>query len=168
MNVYLAGPIFCEGDRMRNEEWSARIRDTIPNINLYNPLENKEINDKTKCASSWQIADGDNARLDETDVLIACIDGDVIPSGTSAEIGKFHEKIARGDKKMIIGICTDSRMASRTYNDAKAEIMRLDIGESQFCYQNLYTVGLIKQGGVLVDNIEDVVKWLQDWEATHE
>ena len=80
----------------------------------------------------------------------------------------FGKDFARGDKKMIIGICTDSRMASRTYNDAKAEIMRLDIGENQFCYQNLYTVGLIKQGGVLVDNIEDVIKWLQDWEATHE
>ena len=93
MNVYLAGPIFCEGDRMRNEKWSAQIRNAIPRINLYNPLENKEINDKTKCASSWQIADGDNARLDETDVLIACIDGDVIPSGTSAEIGKFQHHL---------------------------------------------------------------------------
>ena len=45
MNVYLAGPIFCEGDRIRNEKWSAQIRDAIPGINLYNPLENKEIND---------------------------------------------------------------------------------------------------------------------------
>jgi len=41
--------------------------------------------------------------------LIACIDGDVLPSGTCAEIGKFHEKIMRGDNKYIIGICTDTR-----------------------------------------------------------
>jgi hypothetical protein len=44
-----------------------------------------------------------------TDVLIACIDGDVLPSGTCAEIGKFHEKVMRGDNKYIIGICTDTR-----------------------------------------------------------
>ena len=171
MKIYLAGPIFTYGDLLRNTEWAEKIRQAVPGVDLYNPLENTDINGvegKKKFAGSREIAQADNLRLDKTDVLIACIDGDVLPSGTCAEIGKFHEKIARGDKKMIIGICTDSRMASRTYNDAKAEIMRLDIGESQFCYQNLYTVGLIKQGGVLVDNIEDVIKWLQDWEATHE
>ena len=43
------------------------------------------------------VASADNARLDNTDILIACIDGDVLPAGTCAEIGKFHEKIPRAE-----------------------------------------------------------------------
>jgi len=43
----------------------------------------------------------------------------VLPSGTCAEIGKFHEKIARGDNKYIIGICTDTRQCYNTHSDAK-------------------------------------------------
>ena len=109
MKIYLAGPIFFYGDYLRNIEWANRIREAFPDVDLYSPVENTEINGvegKKKFAGSQEIANGDNIRLDNTDVLIACIDGDVLPSGTCAEIGKFHEKIARGDNKYIIGICT--------------------------------------------------------------
>ena len=104
MKAYLAGPIFTYGDLLRNTEWAAKIRAAFPFIDLYSPVENTDINGvegKKKFAGSQLIANGDNARLDYTDVLIACIDGDVIPAGTAAEIGKFHEKIARGDRQII-------------------------------------------------------------------
>ena len=96
MNVYLAGGIFTYGDELRNTEWARKIRLALPKINLYSPIENTEINGvegKKKFADSQMIADGDNKRLDNTDILIACIDGDVIPAGTSAEIGVMREKI---------------------------------------------------------------------------
>jgi nucleoside 2-deoxyribosyltransferase len=112
MRIYLAGPIFFYGDYLRNIEWAKKIRETFPDVYLYSPVENTDINGvegKKKFAGSKEIANGDNIRLDNTDILIACIDGDVLPSGTCAEIGKFHEKIARGDNKYIIGICTDTR-----------------------------------------------------------
>ena len=117
MNAYLAGSIFYYGDVLRNTEWAKKIRDAIPNINLYSPIENTDINGaegKKKFAGSQEIANGDNIRLNNTDILIACIDGDVLPSGTSAEIGKFHEKIENGAHKYIIGICTDSRQCYLT------------------------------------------------------
>jgi len=163
MKVYLAGSIFYYGDVLRNTEWAKKIRDTFPGIDLYSPIENTEINGeegKKKCATSIMIADGDNQRLDNTDILVACIDGDVLPVGTSAEIGKFHEKIARGDHKYIVGIMTDNRAAHRTHSEMKNAAMET-IGETQYCYQNLYVTGLIKQGGILVDNIDDAIAFMK-------
>lgn len=131
--AYLAGGIFCYGDLLRNTEWAKKLRDAFPGIDLYSPVENTEINGvegKKKFAGSQAIANGDNARLDKTDVLIACIDGDVIPAGTSAEIGKFHEKIARGDKKVIIGICTDNRQCHLTHSIEKDMGGAAEPGES--------------------------------------
>ena len=165
MNIYLAGPIFFYGDYLRNIEWANKIRARFPDVNLYSPVENTEINGvegKKKFAGSQEIANGDNIRLDNTDILIACIDGDVLPSGTCAEIGKFHEKIMRGDNKMIIGICTDTRQCYNTHSDAKDAGGRASLGEQQYSYQNLYVTGLIKQAGVLVDNIDDMIKILEE------
>lgn len=166
MNIYLAGGIFFYGDYLRNIEWATKIREAFPDVDLYSPVENTEINGvegKKKFAGSQEIANGDNIRLDNTDILIACIDGDVLPSGTCAEIGKFHEKIMRGDNKMIIGICTDTRQCFNTHSEAKDWGGAASLGEQQYSYQNLYVTGLIKQAGVLVDNISDVIHEIYLW-----
>ena len=166
MNIYLAGPIFFYGDYLRNIEWAKKIRESFPDIDLYSPVENTEINGvegKKKFAGSQEIANGDNIRLDNTDILIACIDGDVLPSGTCAEIGKFHEKIMRGDNKMIIGICTDTRQCFNTHSEAKDWGGAASLGEQQYSYQNLYVTGLIKQAGILVDNIDAVIHEIYMW-----
>lgn len=166
MNAYLAGSIFYYGDVLRNTEWAKKIRDAIPNINLYSPIENTDINGaegKKKFAGSQEIANGDNIRLNNTDILIACIDGDVLPSGTCAEIGKFHEKIENGAHKYIIGICTDNRQCYLTHSDAKNDGGASALGEQQYSYQNLYVTGLIKQGGVLVSNIDDAITALKEY-----
>lgn len=169
MKIYLAGSIFYHGDLLRNTEWAARIREEFPGVDLYSPVENTDINGaegKKKFAGSKEIADGDNNRLDETDILIACIDGDVIPAGTSAEIGVMREKIRRGDKKYIVGICTDNRQMYLTHSTEKDAGGASALGEQQYSYQNLYVTGLIKQSGVLVSNIDDAIiaihKWLEE------
>ena len=164
MNIYLAGPIFFYGDYLRNIEWANKIRQAFPDAYLYSPVENTEINGvegKKKFAGSQEIANGDNIRLDNTDVLIACIDGDVLPSGTCAEIGKFHEKIMRGDNKYIIGICTDTRQCYNTHSEAKDKGGAASLGEQQYSYQNLYVTGLVKQVGTLVYTIEEVIEVLK-------
>ena len=164
MKIYLAGSIFYYGDVLRNTEWAAKIRAAVPGVDLYSPIENTELNGeegKKRCATARMIADGDNRKLNDTDILVACIDGDVLPSGTCAEVGKFHEKIERGDHKYIVGIMTDNRAAHRTMNPQKVTAMR-QIGETQFCYQNLYVTGLIKQGGILVDNIDDAIEFIKE------
>ena len=170
MKIYLAGPIFFYGDYLRNIEWATKIRQSFPGVDLYSPVENTDINGaegKKKFAGSQEIANADNARLDNTDILVACIDGDILPSGTCAEIGKFHEKIARGDDKYIIGICTDTRQCYLTHSEAKDAGGRSSLGEQQYSYQNIYVTGLIKQGGVLVSTIEEVIEEMKKWEAAH-
>jgi len=164
MKVYLAGSIFYYGDELRNREWAKKIRDQFPCIELYSPIENTEINGvegKKKFAGSKEIAEGDNARLDNTDILIACIDGDVLPSGTCAEIGVMREKIRRGDHKYIIGICTDNRQMYLTYSQEKVDGGKASLGEQQFSYQNLYVTGLIKESGVLVSNIDEAIEFMK-------
>ena len=103
-----------------------------------------------------------NLLCNNTDILIACIDGDVLPSGTCAEIGKFHEKIMRGDNKYLIGICTDTRQCFLTHSEAKDMGGAASLGEQQYSYQNLYVTGLIKQAGILVSNIDDAIEILGD------
>ena len=163
MKAYLAGSIFYYGDELRNREWAAKIRAAIPDIDLYSPIENTDINGtegKKKFGSPIMIAQADNARLDKSDALIACLDGDVIPAGTSAEIGKFHEKIARGENKILVGILTDNRQCCLTHSSEKDEGGR-DIGAQQYSYQNIYVTGLIKDAGQLFTNIDDAIVYLK-------
>ncbi len=165
-NAYLAGPIFTYGDLLRNTEWAAKLRNAFPEMYLYSPVENTDINGvegKKKFAGSKEVAAADNARLDKTDVLIACIDGDVLPAGTCAEIGKFHEKITRGDNKCLVGICTDNRQCFLTHSEAKDAGGASSLGEQQYSYQNIYVTGLIKEYGVLVSNIDDVISAIKEW-----
>lgn len=167
MKIYLAGSIFYYGDVLRNTEWAEKIRKAIPTVDLYSPIENTEINGaegKKKFAGSQEIANGDNARLDKTDILIACIDGDVLPSGTCAEIGVMREKIRRGDHKYIVGICTDNRQMFLTHSTEKDAGGAASLGEQQYSYQNLYVTGLIKQSGILVSNIEDAITFIKEKE----
>ena len=153
MKIYLAGSIFFYGDVLRNTEWAKKIREAIPNVDLYSPIENTDINGTE-----------DNERLNNTDILVACIDNDVLPAGTCAEIGKFHEKIERGDHKYIVGICTDNRQMYLTHSEAKDKGGAASLGEQQYSYQNLYVTGLIKQGGILVSNIEDAIAFIKEHE----
>lgn len=170
MRAYLAGGIFFYGDYLRNLEWSKKIREAFPDIDLYSPVENTDINGvegKKKFADSIMIAEADNARLDYADVLIACLDGDVVPSGTSAEIGKFHEKIKRGDNKFIIGICTDTRQCCLTHSEEKDIGGASSLGNQQYSYQNIYTTGLVNDVGVMVTNIDEAIVELRKWEERH-
>ena len=169
IQVYLAGSMFCEADRMYNAFLAEKIRERLgEDIDLYVPQENKSINDKTKCADSHAIFWGDYNRLQKCDIFIARIDGDIPPSGTSAEIGIMSQRRQYWERNkatefppMILGLCTDSRNPKRTYLDAKNELMRNEDYESQYCYFNLFTLGCIKVNGELAISVDDLVDKLE-------
>ena len=93
IQVYLAGSMFCEADRMYNALLAQKIRERVGDkIDIYVPQENLSINDKTKCANSHDIFWGDYNRLQRCDIFIARIDGDIPPSGTSAEVGIMSQR----------------------------------------------------------------------------
>ena len=161
--------MFCEADRMYNAFLAEKIRERLgENIDLYVPQENKSINDKTKCADSHDIFWGDYNRLQKCDIFIARIDGDIPPSGTSAEIGIMSQRRQYWEQNkttefppMILGLCTDSRNPKRTYLDAKNELMKNEDYESQYCYFNLFTLGCIKVNGELATSVDDLVDKLE-------
>ena len=163
MKVYLAGSIFYDSDVLINTIWAQRIRDVFPGIDLYSPIENTDINGaegKRKSATATMIAQADNARLDNTDVLFARLDGDLLPVGTSSEIGVMREKVRTGAHKYTIGILTDNRGSHKTWSEAKFEALKT-IGEQQFSYANLYVIGNAKESGIVVDNINDAIAFLK-------
>lgn len=191
IQVYLAGSMFCEADRMYNALLAEKIKERVgDHIDLYVPQENLSINDKTKCANSHDIFWGDYNRLQKCDIFIARIDGDIPPSGTSAEIGimsqrrqdwETHFQLFKsmnegiyteeeykrmyiqkcGSAPMILGLCTDSRNPKRTYLDTKNELMKNEDYESQYCYFNLFTLGCIKVNGELATSIDELVNKLE-------
>ena len=168
IKIYLAGSMFCEADRMYNAYLAQKIRERVGDlIDLYVPQENMAINDKTKCANSEDIFWGDYNRLKECDIFIARIDGDIPPSGTSAEVGMMSQRIQtwddkKGPRPTIIGLCTDSRNPKTTYLDAKNELMRTRDYESQYCYFNLFTLGCIKVNGKLVTSADALVDAVEE------
>ena len=51
-----------------------------------------------------------------------------------------------------------------THSEAKDKGGAASLGEQQYSYQNLYVTGLIKQGGILVSNIEDAITFIKEHE----
>ena len=168
MKIYLAGGIFCLGDKFRNDYFFGKLTEAFPTADIYDPLQNTDINGvegKKKFADSQMIANADCARLDNTDILVACIDGDVLTSGTCSEIGIMREKIRRGDHKYVIGICTDNRQCYLTHSEAKDAGGASALGEQQYSYQNIFVTGIIKQSGILVSSIDEAIAFIKEKEA---
>lgn len=158
MKAYLANGLFSLGDRYVNEQLAKAIRQAIPGITLYVPQENDAINDKTAYADSTSIAEADLSMLQQSDVLIAVLDGVEIDSGVAAEIGAFSML-----NRPIVGLFTDVRQQGRD-NEKKIHALIADGVENQFVYRNLFVVGLIKRYGVIATSIEEAVKVVQSYE----
>lgn len=151
--IYLGGPLFSEMEAYYNKMLANEIRSQF-NVEVYNPVENEAINDKSGYADSMMIAEGDNAHLEESDVLVALLDGPVVDPGLAAEIGYFYSM-----NKPIIALYTDSRQGSFG-NQQKLDAID-KVAESQFSYVNLYIVGLIKKRGVIVNSKENLFSALK-------
>lgn len=156
MKAYLANGLFSLGDRLVNEKLAEEIRQAVPGIELYVPQENGAINDKSSYADSLSIAEADLNMLQQSDVLIAVLDGVEIDSGVAAEIGAFSML-----NRPIVGVFTDVRQQGRD-NSKKIEALVADGMENQFVYRNLFVIGLIKRNGVITTSIEEAVKAVQE------
>lgn len=154
--VYFAAPLFSEPEIQYNAWLVDKIRTEFPDIEVYLPQENMDINDKTQYADSTMIADGDNKHLKEADLLIALLDGPVIDPGVAAEVGYF-----RALDRPVLGLYTDSRQ------DANPNIQKItalgDVAENQFHYLNLYVVGLIKNKGHVLISSQALLDTLDEY-----
>lgn len=172
--IYLANGLFSEADFLYNEILYKELTDA--GFEVYAPQKNESINDKTKCADSIAIYHGDTDKLKWCDILVAVIDGPVVDPGVASEIGwiagynsarKYEDVLASNygestsTNKLIIGLFTDSREASKTYLEAKNELMHESPAECQYPYVNLYTVGAIKEYGKLFTSREEMLNYLR-------
>ena len=157
MKVYFANSLFNDSDLMYNEKVVGEIREAFDgDIDVYNPMENDAINDKTQYADSLTIVKADYEELEDSDVLVAVIDSD--DSGVALEIGMFYMM-----NKPIIGIYTDTRRVAFG-NEKKKEALDT-IGENQVAYINMMLTGAIKERGELVDSHEEAIRLLKNIKA---
>ena len=155
INIYLGGPLFTESEQDFNRNLAEQIRAEFGElVNVYNPMENEEINDKSGYANSIDIFEGDNAHLDKTDILIANLDGVVIDPGMAAEVGYFYHY-----NRPIIGLYTDVRQGTHG-NQQKIDALD-EVAESQFSYINLYVVGAVKKRGPIATSTDELLYMLK-------
>lgn len=147
MKIYFAAPMFAKSDLVYNAYLVNQIRERYPEVEIYLPQENEAINDKTAYADSQMIALADTEKVLESQLMIALLDGVSIDAGVASEIGVAYAK-----NIPVLGLYTNSRQQGAT-NTKKIRALQ-EIGENQFHYLNLYTVGLIKLNGAIFSEEE--------------
>lgn len=155
LKVYFANGLFSEAERVFNSKVVNDIRHALhSNIEVFLPQE-APINDKSTYADSKMIAQLDTEKLLEADILVAVLDGVTIDAGVASEIGAFYTT-----GKPIIGLYTDIRRHGAD-NVEKLDALK-QVGESQWHYLNLYTVGLVKLNGEIVTSTEELVESIKE------
>jgi nucleoside 2-deoxyribosyltransferase len=149
MKIYFAAPMFAKSDLVYNAYLVNQIRERYPEVAIYLPQENEAINDKTAYADSQMIALADTEKVLESQLMIALLDGVSIDAGVASEIGVAYAK-----NIPVLGLYTDTRQQGVT-NTKKIRALQ-EIGENQFHYLNLYTVGLIKLNGAIFSEEEEL------------
>jgi len=157
LKIYFGAPLFNEMEQMYNAHVVKQIREKYGDkVDIYLPQENDSINDKSGFADSLAITQGDNDYLEEADLLIAMLDGVTPDSGLSAELGYFYSM-----NRPILGLYTDVRQGTHG-NQEKIEALD-DLAESQFSYINLYTVGLVKIRGEMLNSSKALVEKIGEY-----
>ncbi|WP_323611335.1 nucleoside 2-deoxyribosyltransferase [Erysipelothrix enhydrae] len=149
--IYFASPLFTHMEFRYNAVVVSQIRSAYPNLEVYLPQEQMEINDKNSYANSMMIAKADTDALLKSDLVIAVLDGQTIDAGVASEVGVAYQA-----NIPMIGLYTDSRQQGAN-NVEKINALR-DVAESQFSYVNLYTVGLIKLKGTVVTDEQTLIE----------
>ena len=152
--LYFASPLFTEMELAFNAQLAQTIRTALPDLEVFLPQEQMAINDKNAYADSTMIAKLDTQAVLASDVLLAVLDGQIIDPGVASEIGVAYQAGIP-----IVGLYTDSRQQGATHPEKLKALQ--EIAESQFAYVNLYTVGLIKLNGKIVNQSSQVVPAIQ-------
>lgn len=154
--LYYASPLFSELEFTYNDFLVKKIREEYPDLVVYSPQEQSDINNKNSYANSIEIAKYDTEALLSSDLMIAVLDGTAVDAGVASEVGVAYQAGIP-----ILGLFTDSRQLGAD-NKQKLEALK-DTAESQFAYVNLYTVGLIKLNGQVYNTSVELIKAIQSY-----
>ncbi len=139
MKVYLAGPLFSAAERRWLDAVAAQLR--ADGIECFVP---HEVFAGTEPGSAQEIYSVDWEGMRGCDVLLAWLDGPSVDDGTAVEIGIFSEWVRTGEKRGIVGYCTDLRQKR---SRAVAEHGGL----------NLFVAGALMSIGTLCWSLDDAL-----------
>lgn len=166
--VYIGGGMFTDKEidaRLKDEEFMRKI---LPDAEIYDPINNKEINDKTKKPTAKDIFLQDTKKVIESDIITADLDDN--DEGLAMELG-----IAYGIKYMIdimkscnskSDIIDKLRFIPRktviaTMNDIRQDT-KGEEGIHKSYGKNQYVVGGVQEMGKIVRHREDINKELNN------
>lgn len=134
--VYLGCDLFTEGQRWQAKEIQYQLNQIFSgNIDIYNPAENLDINDKSAgFASGYDILKADYQRLKESDILIALCD--TMDDGLMAEMGIAFERDIP-----VFQLHTDIRLGGNDKQD-KLDALKEDVFNNDFMYKNKLVTAL--------------------------
>ncbi|MCE8426049.1 MAG: nucleoside 2-deoxyribosyltransferase [Candidatus Methanoperedens sp.] len=100
-SIYLAAPLFSEAEL----DFNRKLRDVIEEAGYRVFLPQEDSNNIKDDMNRQKIIFNKNiAAIEDSDVLVAVIDGTDVDSGTAWEIGYAYSK-----RKMVLGLRTDFR-----------------------------------------------------------
>lgn len=135
MKIYLGCDLFTEGQRWQALEIQKALENEFSDIEIYNPAQNLEINDKDAgFTSNYDILLADYERLKNADILVGLMDTQDL--GLAAEMGIAFEKGLQ-----IFQLYTDIRLGGNDKED-KFPPMKNDIFQNDFLYINKLVTGL--------------------------
>lgn len=135
MKIYLGCDLFTEGQRWQALEIQKALENEFSDIEIYNPAQNLEINDKDSgFTSNYDILLADYERLKNADILVGLMDTQDL--GLAAEMGIAFEKGLQ-----IFQLYTDIRLGGNDKED-KFPPMKKDIFQNDFLYINKLVTGL--------------------------
>lgn len=116
MKIYFAGPLFSEADRnwirSTKEQIERTAKEHQVEINVISPYElitQVEV-DALAESAKYEIFSRCKSHLEDSDLVVALLDGSQVDDGTAWEIGYYYA-LKRGK---IIGIRTDFRWAGES------------------------------------------------------
>ena len=122
MEIYFAGPLFSEAARdwirstiNKIESLAAQRGTKIEIIFPFEMITQGEI-DRLGEHAKVEIFSRCKSHLDDTDLVIALLDGSQVDDGTAWEIGYFYA--TKSPEQKIIGIRTDFRLAGESVRNA--------------------------------------------------
>lgn len=142
MKVYLAGALFNEAEVTQRLKEGKLLREALPNIELFNPIEQPFNTDKQSLPTPISIYTKDAKAVYDSDVCIFDITNE--DSGVMVELGLA---IAYGKK--IIAVNSDIRLKSANKYDIPSYSM------------NHFVLGGILKYGVLVYSFSEVIEELK-------
>lgn len=144
MKIYLAGSLFSEAEIAQRKKEGEMLKNSFPQAQLINPIDQPFNKDKSILPSPQQIYENDAKEIIDSDIFIADVTNE--DSGVMLAIGLAIQS----KKPIIIGINSDMRIKTANKYDIPTYGM------------NHFVLGAILTHGHLVYSFEEAIALIKE------